>query len=102
MDYPDGAYLLVINEYPSSTRVTPPIKYICYVRNKYRSVGLPVDTLIKETFLEWRPYKSVRDTPENYQLTFIGSWDLITGMSILIPDMSVKELLQTLNINHES
>lgn len=102
MDYPDGAYLLVRNEHSAVARATTPVKYICYVRDGRRSAGRFLDTPIKEISPEWRPYKSVRDTPENHQLIFIGSWDFITGIRILIPDMSVEELLQTLNIDYES
>ena len=102
MAYPDGVYLLVRNEYSLTTRVTTPNKYICYVHNGYRSTGVGLDTPISEISPEWRPYASTTNPAKTPQLIFIGSWDLIRGMSVIAPDMTSGELLQALNINHES
>ena len=94
MDYPDGVYLI--------KGIKRHLIFICYARNGHRSSGMTIDKPVKEIYAGKWPYMSMEETTENYQPIYIGTEDFVNGMSLVVPNMTSKELLQTLDINLES
>ena len=92
MDYPDGVYLI------KSLKTTSIL--LCFFRNGDRSVGKAVTRPLKNVLTANWPHMSIFETEKNSQITYVGSEDFIAGMTIVNPNMRVKDLLEQLGIDY--